>query len=115
MVESQLHPADGAVALLALSAVTTSMLVVIFVTGIAGRPLRIVLEISAVAGITAHLAVFAFEWEIGFVMIEFRLFPIGRSVARLTLITAAAEVNVVEAVTGNAGGRCVLVALINMA
>ena len=114
VVESQLHPADGTVALIALSAVTTTMLVVVFVTGKTGRPLRIILEISAVAGITAHLAVFAFEWEIGFVVIEFCLFPISRSVARLAFITAAAQVDVVEAVTGNAGGRRVLIALIDV-
>ena len=116
MVETQLCPAHGAVALVTFSAVATSMFVIIFVTGKAGLALGVVLEIAAVAGVAADPAVFSLERKIGFrVVIEFSFLPINRGMARVTLITVATEVNVVEAVAGNAGGRRVFVALIGVA
>ena len=115
MVETQLHPSDGAVALVAFLPIATSMLVVIFVTGKTSLALCVILEIATVARITASPPMFPFEWKIGLVVIEVRLFPILGGMARVTLITVATEVNVVEAVAGNAGRRCVLVALVGMA
>ncbi|MEE8303495.1 MAG: hypothetical protein V3S24_13795 [Candidatus Tectomicrobia bacterium] len=116
MVEPQLYPPHGAVALLAFPAVATSMLVIVFVTRKAGFTLCVVLEVAAVTGDTASPAVFPLERELGLrVVIEVCLLPINRGMARVTLIAVATEVNVVEAVAGNAGRGCVLVALVGMA
>ena len=115
MVETQLHPSDGAVALVAFLPIAASMLVVIFVTGKTSLALCVVLEIATVARITADPTVFPLEWKFGLVVVEGRLFPIVGGMARVTPITVATEVNVVQAMARNAGGRCVLVALVGMA
>ena len=115
VVESQIDPADGTMALVAHSSIATSVLVIILVTGKTAGALRIILEISTVTGVTAHLSMMAFQWKAGLVVIKFRLFPSGRCMTRATSVATATEVNVVETMAGYTAVGGIFIAFIRMA
>ena len=115
VIELDTQPSRGCMAALALSAVTTPMLIVLSVAIEALASPRIVLEVAAVARAAVSPAMRPHERKSRvLVMIEHHFPPALRDMTLFALGPMPALMHVVQAVTGIAGRRGLLVTLVHM-
>jgi hypothetical protein len=116
MIEKRLGPGIARMAGVTLVAAVAVVLVIL---EMAGRACHIHLVLKWILGMAVaacQLGMFEEQLEIGVTgVIETRVAPVGRVMAIFTLLAGAALVNVVIAVTGEAGRRRVLMRLVFVA
>ncbi|MGE0055251.1 MAG: hypothetical protein AB7S74_13665 [Hyphomicrobium sp.] len=83
--------------------------VALFVTGNALDRQLLFEKVARVALVAFDFLMSAFEWKLGPLMIETHRRPLRRAVAAFALFAISALVHVVDAVTGNARSRQILV------
>jgi hypothetical protein len=113
VIECDLSPPAGFfVALLAATAELGLVRIVLLVTRDAVGREFVTIKIAGVTGVAFDLRVFAPQRKLGhFIVVELYGFPLGRSVASFTLGAVTGGMSVLQAMTGYAGHRQVLVAL----
>lgn len=108
-------PVTRAVTAVALVAVTPGMLVIVLVAVITGGAQFNAIELAGMADVTAYGAVGAGQLEFRIlVMIEEEFFPFSFVMALFALVAIAPGVHVIDAVTGHAFRRQILVTLIGV-
>jgi len=115
VIETELYPALWSVALTTFLPVAASVFIIVFVARKAGSSLRVIFELSTMASVAADNPVLSHKWKVRFGVVVKRGFrPPLRGVATLAALTIAPRMNVVQAMTGNTGGRGVFVMFVGV-